>query len=226
LINKSVESVHRGRISTDRRSDAERAYLRLREMVVTGILPPGLVINEQDLVSRLEIGRTPVREAIQRLAGEHMLTIFPRRGIAVAKVGLTDIQAIFEARDAVETRIAALAAFRRTDDEAAAIVALGAKLKEASQLQDYRRFLARDHEFHRALATASHSRFLAETCDHVLILSEWLWHQFFMVRGAQPSDFFEHDAIIQAIVDRDEQRAYAEMEAHLKRSRDLVRGAM
>src|SRR6185437_4168923 len=104
--------------------------------------------------------------------------------------------------------------------------ALGVSLKEAAAEQEYRRFLARDHEFHRALASAARSRFLAETCDHVLILSEWIWHQFFMLNGSHPSDFFGHDQIIQAIVDRDAERAGREMENHIQRSRDLVRGAM
>ena len=226
MINQSVESIHRGRVGSDRRSDAESAYLRLRDMVVTGVLPPGLVINEQDIVRRLEIGRTPVREAIQRLAGEHMLTIFPRRGIAVSKVGLSDIQAIFEAREAVESKLASLAALRRTDEEAAAISGLGKRLEEAAETQEYRRFLARDHEFHRVVANAARSRFLAETCDHVLILSEWIWHQFFMLNGSHPSDFFGHDGIIKAIVERDVEGAYQEMGKHIQRSRDLVRGAM
>jgi DNA-binding GntR family transcriptional regulator len=226
LINQSVESVHRGRIGNNRRSDAETAYLRLRDMVVTGVLPPGLVINEQEFVARLEIGRTPVREAVQRLAGEGMLTIFPRRGIAVSKVGLSDIQAIFEAREAVEVKLASLAALRRTDEEADAIVELGERLKAAAASQEYRRFLAEDHEFHRLIANTARSRFLEETCDHVLILSEWVWHQFFMLNGSHPSDFFGHDDIIQAIVDRDAERACHEMAKHLHRSRDLVRSTM
>jgi DNA-binding GntR family transcriptional regulator len=76
------------------------------------------------------------------------------------------------------------------------------------------------------VASAARSCFLEETCDRVLILSEWIWHQFFMFHGSRLSDFFEHDQIIQAIVDRDVEGAGHEMAKHIKRSRDLVRGAM
>jgi DNA-binding GntR family transcriptional regulator len=226
LIRSSAEPTRRGGDGNGHQSDAEKAYLKLREMVVTGELPPGLVVNEQDLVNRLNIGRTPVREAVQRLAVAHLLTVFPRRGVAVAKVDLADIQAIFEAREAVETKISELAAFRRSDDEAEAIAALGVPLKAAAAAEDYRRFLARDHEFHRALARAARSRFLAETCDHVLILSEWIWHQFFMLNGIRSTDFFGHNDIIEAIIEQDVERAGREMREHIHHSRDLVRGAM
>jgi DNA-binding GntR family transcriptional regulator len=226
LIRSSAEPTSRGGDEDGHRSDAELAYLKLREMVVTGELPPGLVVNERDLVNRLNIGRTPVREAIQRLAVAHLLTVFPRRGVAVAKVDLADIQAIFEAREAVETKIAELAAFRRSDDEAEAIAALGVPLKAAAAAEDYRQFLAHDHEFHRALARAARSRFLAETCDHVLILSEWIWHQFFMLNGTRSTDFFEHNDIIEAVIERDVERAGREMREHIHHSRDVVRGAM
>ena len=105
-----MRSIRRESSDTKIESAAETAYRRLRELVVTGVLAPGVVLNEQDLVDRLGIGRTPVREAIQRLAGQHVLTIFPRRGIAVSKLGLADIQAIFEARETIEAKLAALAA--------------------------------------------------------------------------------------------------------------------
>jgi DNA-binding GntR family transcriptional regulator len=222
----STTRTYKGGNEPKHHSDAETAYLTLRQMVVTGELPPGLVINEQDLVSRLNIGRTPVREAIQRLAAVHLLIVFPRRGVAIAKIDLADIQAIFEEREAVETKIAELAAFRHTDEEADSIAALGVLLKEAAVEQEYRRFLALDHEFHRALASSARSRFLAETCDHVLVLSEWIWHQFFRLNGTRPTDFFGHNEIIEAIVERDVERAGREMREHINRSRDLVRGAM
>lgn len=195
-------------------------------MVVTGVLTPGLVVNEQDLAGRLEIGRTPVREAIQRLAGEHMLTIFPRRGIAVSKVGFSDVQAIFEAREAEEPKLAALAAFRHSQGEAAELIQLGKDLNGVAVSQDYRQFLAQDQAFHRAVARAGRSRFLEEAYDHVLTLSEWIWHQFFTLNGSRPSDFFDHDVIIQAIIARDVESSYHEMESHIQRSRDVVRGLM
>ncbi len=198
----------------------------MRELVVTGVLAPGVVLNEQDLVDRLGIGRTPVREAIQRLAGQHVLTIFPRRGIAVSKLGLADIQAIFEARETIEAKLAALAALRRTDDEAIQIGRIGDEVREAGESQNYEWFLSRDQDLHHLIAGAARSRFLAETADYLLMLSDWVWHQYFVLQGSRPSDYFRHDNIIRAIVERDSDRAFTEMKDHIQQSRDLVRRIM
>ena len=206
-----------------RKSAADTAYLHLRDLVVTGILPPGAVLNEQELVDRLGIGRTPVREAIQRLAAQHVVTIFPRRGVAVAKLGMSDVQAIFEAREAVEAKLASLAARRRSDEQAATIFRIGAEVKEAMLSDDFRRFLDRDQELHHAIAEAARSRFLAESADYLLMLSDWVWHQYFMLRGSHPSDYFNHDHIIKAIMDRDSDEAFRAMEIHVRKSHDLVR---
>lgn len=195
-------------------------------MVVKGILLPGTVLNEQDLADRLGIGRTPIREAVQRLASQHVLTVFPRRGIAVSKLGLSEIQAIFEAREAVEAKLAMLAAQRLTDEDARLITRIGDDVRNAENSQNYEQFLAHDQDLHHFIAEAARSRFLSETADHLLMLSDWIWHQYFILNGSQPSDYFRHDDIIQAIVERDAERAHAQMEAHVKRSRDLVRRVM
>ena len=226
LGTATMRSAGRERPETKIESAAETAYRRLRELVVTGVLPPGVVLNEQDLVDRLGIGRTPVREAVQRLASQHVLTIFPRRGIAVSKLGLADIQAIFEARESIEAKLAALAALRRTDDEAFQLGRIGDDVRDAGESQDYKWFLARDQDLHHSIARAARSRFLAETAAYLLMLSDWVWHQYFMLKGSSPSDYFRHDTIIQAIVERDSERAYLEMKDHIQHSRDLVRRIM
>jgi len=205
-----------------RGSATERAYCQLREMIVTGALRPGQVVNEQELVQRLGLGRSPVREAVQRLSAQHVMTVFPRRGLAVANLGLEDVQAIFDAREAVETKIAELAALRRTEEEAERLRALAVALREATESGNPQHFLAVDQQFHHALAMAAKSCYLAETADVLLMLSDWVWHQFFRITESDPSAFFSHDEIIAAVLDRDSARAGAAMTAHVRRSRDVV----
>ena len=78
------------------------AYERLRRMIVELEVPPGTALTEAALVARLGIGRTPVREAVRRLADERLLVIFPRRGMVVAHLALAEVQQLVEARLAVE----------------------------------------------------------------------------------------------------------------------------
>lgn len=213
-------------IGIGKQSAAEDAYCRLRDLIISGALRPGEVLSEQDIVDHLGIGRTPVREALKRLAAQHVVIIFPRRGVAVAKLGLADIQAIFEARETVEGTLAALAAQRRTEDEAIALCELAEEVKQAGGRRNFHAFLELDQQLHHAIAAAARSRHLAESADHLLMLSDWIWHQYFALHNSRPSEFFSHEEILLAIVERDTERATQAMRAHVKRSRDMVYGVV
>lgn len=210
----------------DKLSSADEAYYNIREMIVIGTLRPGQIINEQDLVRHLGIGRTPVREAIQRLANQHVIEVFPRRGLAVAKLGLDDVQAIFEARETIEEKTSELAAIRRTDDEAATLVSLGKRISSVAKNEDFTVFLDVDQQLHHLIATSASNRLLADNADHLLMLSDWIWHQYFHTRGSRPSDYFDHEPIIQAIVDQDADRARSAMREHVQQSREIIRNGM
>ena len=84
------------------RSKNQQAYLSVRDMILGLELPPGSRVREDELQARLRIGRTPLREALQRLAYEGLLQIFPRRLIVVAKFGIEDLRHVYEARSALE----------------------------------------------------------------------------------------------------------------------------
>ena len=94
---------------------AERAYLELRDRIVTLRLPPGTVLREDALMRELGIGRTPLREAVKRLALENLVMVQPRRGTSVTAVDVDDIAAITEVRVELEAYAAELAA-ERIDD--------------------------------------------------------------------------------------------------------------
>src|SRR5581483_11735771 len=96
---------------------ADRAYLAIRGLIVSLELPPGAVIDERALMQRLELGRTPVREALRRLAHEQLVEVFPRRGMFVTGVDVRDLARISEVREALEPEAARLAAERATEAE-------------------------------------------------------------------------------------------------------------
>ncbi len=207
-------------------SAAETAYRQLRELIVIGTLRPGEVVNEQELADQLGLGRTPVREAVQRLAWQKVVTIFPRRGMAVAKLGFDDILGIFEARETIEARIAELAALRRTAQDVDVLEQLGLVVQRSAETGQYGTFLGDDQALHRGIARAARNSFLEDTVDHLLMLSTWVWHQHFGIHGPHRTNHFHHNEIIRAIVDRDGAAARMAMSEHIRQSRELIRNAV
>ena len=93
---------------------SERAYYCIRELIVSLELAPGAVVSERELMERLGLGRTPIREALRTLAQEKLVEVYPRRGIFVSPVDVGDLAALSEARIALEGFAARLAAERAT----------------------------------------------------------------------------------------------------------------
>src|SRR3954471_17973760 len=105
---------------------ADRAYLAIRGLIVSLGLRPGAVIDERELMQQLGLGRTPVREALRRLAQERLVEVFPRRGMFVTEVDARDLARLCEVRLALEPEAARLAAERATQADLAELrVVLG-----------------------------------------------------------------------------------------------------
>src|SRR5260370_27413302 len=94
------------------RSQSEEAYLRIRERIVSLDMPPGSVVNESRLRQELTIGRTPIRETLQRLARENLVLSVPHRGTFVTDVNITDLARITEVRVVLEIHTSSLSAER------------------------------------------------------------------------------------------------------------------
>src|SRR3989442_5556240 len=101
-----------GSTSATVRSQSEEAYLRIRDRIVCLDMPPGSVVEEGRLRDELEIGRTPIREALQRLAWENLVRSVPHRGTFVTDVNITDLARITEVRVVLEGHPPRLAAER------------------------------------------------------------------------------------------------------------------
>lgn len=96
---------------------SEQATATLREMILTGDLEPGFRLGEADLADRLQVSRTPVREALSRLTAEGLVEITPNRGARVIDLSADDIEQIFELRLRIEPHAVELAVGRLTDSE-------------------------------------------------------------------------------------------------------------
>jgi len=114
---------------------SDRAYYAIRDWIVTLDLAPGAVVNERELMERLGVGRTPVREALRDLAREQLVEVFPRRGMFVSGVDVGDIAGLSEVRRVLEGEAARLAAKRRGDAEREETQALLDELGRTAQLE-------------------------------------------------------------------------------------------
>ena len=150
---------------------ADSAYLRLREEIIDVELPPGTLLREEDLTRRLGVGRTPVREAVQRLHRDGFVTVIPRRGTLVSEINITDLAGIYEVRAHLESWAARLAADRAGGAERAEAQALLGELEAMSPGVPYEPLLSLDRRIHRFAYRCAQNVHLAETLDQYHNLS-------------------------------------------------------
>jgi len=154
---------------------SEKAYHLIKEKIITLELEPLSVIDEQALKEDLGLGRTPIREALHRLAAERLVIIAPRRGMFVADISITDLAKIFEMRMVLEGFCARLAAERITPGQVAQMEATLAALDEIPY-GDADALMEIDERFHKMLYQAADNAFLANTLNRLHALSMRLWH--------------------------------------------------
>lgn len=208
--------------AADARSLADQAYYRIRELIVTLELPPGSLVSERELMGRLDLGRTPVREALRTLARERLVVVYPRRGMFVSPVDVGDLAGLSEVRVILEGRAARLAAERATDAERAATDALLAELDGVSA-QDERSLIDLDQRLHRHVYRCAHNPFLEATLNEYYMLTLRIW---FLVldRLVRLEDAIqEHRELLEAIRDRDPAKAEDVMRRHVEGFEQAIR---
>src|SRR5215831_12112057 len=189
---------------------ADRAYLSIRDLIVSLELAPGALIDERQLVETLGIGRTPVREALRRLAQEQLVEVFPRRGMFVTGVDVRDLARISEVRAALEPEAARLAAERATDEEREELASLSDQIKGGADL------MGLDERIHRAVYAAAHNHLLEKTLGEYYVLALRIW----MIALGRARDLEEaveaHRDLVQAIIVGDGDRAADLMGDHIE----------
>ncbi|MCQ9618192.1 GntR family transcriptional regulator [Paenalcaligenes niemegkensis] len=138
---------------------SEQAYQRLEEAIVTLELAPGLVVSEQSLSEMTQIGRTPIREAIQRLARENLITVLPQRGILVAEMDVQQQLKLIETRREIERLICRSAARRATPVEREQFARLAGEFSAEAGQGDGALFMRSDREFNELCLKAARNEF-------------------------------------------------------------------
>jgi DNA-binding GntR family transcriptional regulator len=194
---------------------SERAYAELRERIVTLRLPPGAVLREDELMHDLDTGRTPLREAIKRLALENLVAVQPRSGTYVTSVDASDIVHISEVRAELEGQAAELAA-RRVDGAARErFAALLDHVRAAERGADADALMALDESIHRLVWEGAVNPYLAETLERYFVLSLRIWYVVLDRVPGLGAAVYDHARLLEAILDRDAARSRALMRDHV-----------
>jgi DNA-binding GntR family transcriptional regulator len=204
---------------------SDRAYAELRERIVTLRLPPGTVLREDELMSELAIGRTPLREAVKRLALENLVAVQPRSGTYVTSVDAADIVHIAEVRAELEAHAAELAALRLDDEMRARFQALLDRIGSAERSGDPDALMTLDESIHRLVWEASRNPYLAATLDRYFVLSLRVWHVVLDRLPALGAAVLDHAQLVEAILAGDAARARALMHEHVVAFEREIMGA-
>jgi DNA-binding GntR family transcriptional regulator len=185
---------------------SDRAYAVLRDRLITLAVPPGAPIDEDSLSRDLGVGRTPVREAVRRLALEGLIVVYPRRGTFASSVNITSLSDITDVRAQLEPHAARRAAkFADAADraEAAGLIAeLAAEPAGQSALIDL------DARVHRFVHRCSRNPYLARDLDRYLNMSVRIWYVTFDRLPPMRDPVGEHRGLLQAIISGDAETSW------------------
>ncbi len=204
---------------------SDLAYDKLREMILDLRLPPGSVVNEQELAATLVLGRMPVREAIARLTSDRFITVYPRRSTVVTAIGLDDTLGIFDAREAIECGVAHIAARRALPSDLAALRGLVEAADRAREGTDAEAYLRDDHEIHAFLVHMVRNPLLQDAADRLLLHNLRFWRSYWASRPAQHATMISHAELLAALEAHDPEWAEQAMREHIAASRQLLQAS-
>ena len=190
------------READDQETLTDRAYRLLEELIVTLALPPETILSEQSLAARLGIGRTPIREALQRLARDGLVVILPRRGILVSQINLKTQMRLLEVRRELERLMARGAAERATPEETALFAAIARDMRRASDQSDDMTFMRLDRQFNELVSQAARNEFASRAMGLMHGLSRRFWYQHYRESGDLPLSARLHAEVAEAIAKR------------------------
>lgn len=199
------------------------AYETLRDEILTLQLEPGQLLDETTLADRFGMSRSPVREALIRLAGEGLVVMLPNRSTIVAPIEIPTFPKYVEALDLAQRANTRLAAELRKDEDLKAIAARQKDFESAVKSGRYLEMSEANKRFHMAIATAGRNPYLASFYERLLDQGRRILHLHFDYIERTRDGFLltdEHDEMLEAIRARDVERADALAHAHSRQFRD------
>ena len=164
----------------------EQAYRAIEELNVTLRLKPGDILSEQMLSARLDIGRTPIREALQRLAREGLVTILPRKGILVSDINPRNQLLVLEVRRVLERLLSSAGAERATHEQRDRLAAIARGMDAAGKANDDLLFMRLDRELNQLVIEAAHNDYAARSMKLLQGLSRRFWYMHYRLAADLP----------------------------------------
>ena len=193
----------------------ELAYRRFKQALVTLSYKPGEYLNTAQVMNDLDMGRTPINQAIHRLANEGLLQVVPRKGVMVSPLSMDDALELIEVRLANEMLCMQLASQRITERQIATLTELNRQIEAASQERDRVRMMTLDHEFHQELAQIAGNNMLADILSVLHARAQRFWASTLSREGHMREVIDEHRAIIAALAAQDSAAAAEAAQAHI-----------
>ena len=201
---------------------AGQAYRRIKELILTGAIPPLPPIDERQLMAQLQVGRTPIREAIQRLAYDGLVTIIPFRGTVASGIDMSDLDQIMETRVPMEILAGRLAAQRIVDEQISQLRELvsGYDVPALCAERNWVELLRLDQEFHLAIVAISANKFLEQILENLRDLTWRFYIMFYRRHDPHPDDGFNnYDEIVDALAARDPDLVEQRLKEHFRGGR-------
>ncbi len=204
----------------------DRIYATLKHRILTCAMAPGARIVEKDLCGEIGVSRTPLREALNRLALETLVILIPYRGYGVAPLSVDSFRDLCEVRRMLEAESAALAAERATADDVRRLDELAETRYTRGDRRTYEKYLRANSAFHLALVRATHNARL-----EAIVMSALDQHQRPLYLGLGvgvdgKASTREHHEVVDAVRARDAGRARTLMTEHIARAEDRILAAL
>jgi len=194
-------------------SQADLAYQTVRDLLVRLEIAPGSPIVEPELMERTGFGRTPLREALNRLESERLVNIYPRRGTFAADINLSDLALISDLREELEGHAAARAAARAGGADRLRLSELASSIADGGDAEEQMRL---DTDIHRGIYAAAHNHFLEETATQYHNLSMRIWRLFVDRLPHLEAHIDQHRRLIEAILAGDAETARQVARDHVR----------
>jgi DNA-binding GntR family transcriptional regulator len=191
----------------------DRALRALEERFVTLQLPPGSVWTEAALSELLEIGRTPVREAVLRMAMDGLVTVMPRAGIVVSNISIENQLAVLETRRVLEKLVSVRAAHHATGEERAQLRTMADGIERAGKRQDVRSYIAHHFTIKRFVAHCARNVHAVRALRPLHTLSQRFYFAYHREFDNLPVVGAAHAALTRAIADSDAANASVRSDA-------------
>ena len=206
--SRSTVRGRRGRPSATRKvalpeTLTDQAYGKLEEMIVTLELAPGSTVSEQRLSQLSGFGRTPIREALQRLARENLVVVLPQRGLLISDIDIAKQLRLLRTRREVERLICRSAAKNASAAERAAFAELAAEFTETARANDDISFIRLDREFNELCLAAARNEFAEGAMRLMSGLSRRFWYIHYKQTADLPEIARLHSAVAKAIAEGD-----------------------